>query len=65
PECVHVDLAYRSNGHTPFLSLAARAGRPVVDGRHMLLYQGVLAFKLFTRRRPPIDAMSQAVGLNP
>ena len=61
-DCLHFDLAY---GETPtaFLALAAKVGRPTIDGRHMLVHQGALAFKLFTGRRPPVEAMAAAVGL--
>ncbi len=61
--CVHVDLAY-SSGATPFLRLAERAGRPAIDGRHMLLHQGALAFRLFTGRKAPLDVMARAIGLD-
>jgi shikimate dehydrogenase len=61
-DCVHFDLAY-GESTTPFLALAAKAGRPCIDGRRMLVHQGALAFKLFTGRRPPVDVMAQAIGL--
>ena len=43
--------------------MAAKAKRPTIDGRHMLVHQGALAFKLFTGRRAPIDVMSKAIGI--
>ncbi len=61
--CVHFDLAYSRTGLTPFLALAAKAGRPVVDGRHMLVHQGAAAFRRFTGRKAPVDVMLQAVGV--
>ena len=61
-DCVHVDLAY-GRGPTAFLKDAAAAGRPVVDGRYMLLHQGAAAFKLFTGRKAPIEVMARALGL--
>jgi shikimate dehydrogenase len=61
-DCLHFDLAY-GEVPTPFLELAAKVGRPTIDGRHMLVHQGALAFKLFTGRRPPVDVMAAAVGL--
>ncbi len=61
-ECVHFDLTYGEKP-TPFLRLAAAAKRPTIDGRHMLVHQGALAFKIFTGRRAPVEAMTRAVGL--
>jgi len=60
--CVHFDLAYRE-GLTPFLKLSRAARRPLIDGRHMLLHQGAVAFRLFTGKRPPIDVMARAIGI--
>jgi len=61
-DCTHFDLAYGEKP-TSFLATAAKAKRPVIDGRAMLVHQGAIAFKLFTKRRAPIDVMSRAVGL--
>jgi shikimate dehydrogenase len=61
-DCIHFDLAYGEKP-TAFLELAAAAGRPTIDGRHMLLHQGVLAFKLFTGRRAPVEVMADAIGI--
>src|SRR5262249_19458343 len=55
--CLVVDLVYGS-APSPFLRAAARAGRPVLDGAAMLLYQGVLAFEAWTGRRAPLEAMA-------
>ena len=62
--CMHFDLAY-GRGLTPFLALAQRAGRPILDGRHMLVHQGAVAFRRFTGRKAPVDVMLEAVGLAP
>jgi shikimate dehydrogenase len=62
-DCVHFDLAYRE-GPTPFLKLARAARRPLIDGRHMLLHQGAIAFRLFTGKKPPIDVMARAIGIS-
>ncbi len=59
--CVHVDLAYR-RGPTPFVALAARCGRPTIDGRAMLLHQGALSFRQFTGKKAPLDVMARAIG---
>jgi len=61
-DCIHFDLAYGEKP-TAFLQLATAAGRPTIDGRHMLLHQGVLAFKLFTGRRAPVEVMADAIGI--
>ncbi|HEY2774489.1 MAG TPA: shikimate dehydrogenase [Candidatus Binatia bacterium] len=62
PRCAHFDLAY-GHGPTPFLELARRAGRPTIDGRLMLVFQGAAAFRLFTGKKAPVDVMLAAVGL--
>ena len=61
--CVHFDVAYRE-GLTPFLKLARAARRPLVDGRHMLLHQGALAFRLFTGKKAPLEVMARAIGIS-
>ncbi|HYC54529.1 MAG TPA: shikimate dehydrogenase [Candidatus Binatia bacterium] len=61
-DCVHFDLAY-ARGLTPFLQLAHDAGRPVIDGRHMLAHQGALAFRRFTGRKAPVGVMLSAIGI--
>ncbi len=61
-DCVHFDLAY-AEGPTPFLKLAEKAERPTIDGRHMLVHQGALAFKLFTGRKAPVEVMAKAIGI--
>jgi shikimate dehydrogenase len=63
-QCVHFDLAYGPS-LTPFLKLAAKAGRPTIDGRHMLVHQGAAAFRLFTGKKAPIDVMLDAIGVRP
>jgi len=63
-DCVHFDLAY-GDEPTAFLRTAARAGRPTIDGRSMLLYQGVAAFRLFTGRKAPVDVMARSIGIEP
>ena len=58
--CLAVDLVYAA-GATPFLAAAARRGRPTLDGAHMLLHQGALAFEAWTGRRAPRAAMARAL----
>lgn len=61
-DCVHFDLVYGQEP-TSFLRMAEELGRPTIDGRHMLVHQGAAAFKLFTGRRAPVEAMAKAIGL--
>lgn len=46
---------------TRLLKEAEAAGARVIGGVRMLVYQGASAFELWTGRKPPIDAMCEAV----
>lgn len=59
-DCVVYDLVYGPR-ETPFVRAARRLGRTAADGRRMLLHQAALAFLLWTRRRPPLEAMATAL----
>lgn len=52
---------------TPFLEEAGKHGAQTVDGLGMLVYQGAIAFKLWTGRDAPMkvmyDALAKAFGL--
>jgi shikimate dehydrogenase len=48
---------------TPLLRAARAQGCQVLNGLSMLLYQGVLAFELWTGRPAPIEVMRRALGL--
>ena len=48
---------------TPLLRAARAHGCHVLNGLSMLLYQGALAFELWTGRPAPIDVMQKALGL--
>ena len=52
------DLVYKN---TRFLQEAANKGAKTLDGSGMLLWQGVLAFELWTGIKPPVDIMRQAL----
>jgi shikimate dehydrogenase len=52
------DLIYKK---TPLLSHAAQKGCKTIDGLGMLLWQGVLAFELWTRIPPPVEIMKTAL----
>jgi shikimate dehydrogenase len=56
------DAVYRPGTQTPLIRLARKRGVPVVAGDRMLLYQGVLAQKLWTGREPNVRAMDQAIS---
>ena len=60
------DLTYRGDGReTGLVATAARHGVRVIDGLDVLVFQGVLAFELFTGREPPLDVMHAAVRGTP
>ncbi len=54
------DLVYNPM-ETKFLSAAAKAGATTVSGLGMLLYQGVLAFELWTGLDAPVEEMKKAL----
>jgi shikimate dehydrogenase len=56
------DAVYRPGTKTPLVRLAHKRGVPVVAGDRMLLYQGVLAQKLWTGREPNVKAMDRAIS---
>ncbi|OPY57865.1 MAG: Shikimate dehydrogenase [Pelotomaculum sp. PtaU1.Bin035] len=61
PGQVACDLVYNPV-ETLFLKSASQAGATVVDGLGMLLYQGVLAFELWTGASAPVDIMRKALA---
>ncbi len=56
------DVVYRPGEETPLVRLARERNLRVVAGGRMLLYQGVLAQKLWTGRDPNVEAMDRAVS---
>jgi shikimate dehydrogenase len=56
------DAVYRPGSQTPLVRLARERGATVVVGDRMLLYQGVLAQKLWTGREPNVKAMDRAIS---
>jgi shikimate dehydrogenase len=42
---------------TPFLALAIKLNKIYKDGEDMLLYQGVVAFELFTHQKISLDTI--------
>lgn len=47
---------------TPFLREAAARGAQTLDGLGMLVYQGAIAFKMWTGHDAPVGAMKQALA---
>jgi len=62
PGLIVYDLVY-SRKRTALLEDAAAKGCRTANGLGMLLYQGMLSFKIWTGRTPPKKAMEKALGL--
>lgn len=61
PDMAVCDLVYKN---TKLLQEAARKGAKTIDGSGMLLWQGVLAFELWTGVKPPVDLMRKVLLSN-
>jgi shikimate dehydrogenase len=59
PGTLVVDIVYIPAA-TPFLRAARAAGLPTLEGLPMLIYQGALAFELWTGVAAPVDTMYEA-----
>jgi len=59
-DCIFYDLVY-AREPTPFVASAAKLKRRTFDGAGMLVNQGVLAFELFNRVKPPDRVMRRAL----
>lgn len=57
-----VDAVYRPGMETELVRQALARGATVVAGQRMLLYQGVLAQRLWTGRQPNVAAMDAALS---
>lgn len=55
------DLVYKK---TRLLQEAENRGAKIIDGSGMLLWQGMLAFELWTGTRPPVDVMREVLLSN-
>lgn len=62
PGALVLDMVYNPP-RTRLLAVAEEAGARAVGGLSMLVYQGAEAFRLWTGRPAPVDAMKRAVGL--
>jgi shikimate dehydrogenase len=56
------DAVYRPGMETSLVRLARERGARVATGKRMLLYQGVLAQKLWTGQEPNVKAMDRAIS---
>ena len=56
------DAVYRPGRETALVREARERGARVVTGERMLLYQGVLAQRLWTGREPNVKAMDAAIS---
>jgi shikimate dehydrogenase len=59
PGALIVDIVYRPE-ETEFLAAARATGHPTLGGLPMLIYQGALAFELWTGVPAPVDVMFDA-----
>ena len=57
--CIVNDVVYNPLV-TPILREAAEAGATTLGGLHMLVYQGVLSFRMWTGQDPPVEVMLEA-----
>lgn len=57
-DLVVCDLVYKK---TRLIQEAEKKGAKTIDGSGMLLWQGVLAFELWTGKKPPVEVMRQAL----
>ncbi len=60
PEWVVADLIYQPE-ETSLMKAAKNMGAKTVSGLGMLLYQGALAFEIWTQKKPPINVMKRAL----
>ena len=56
---VVIDVIYFS---TPLLKKASKFNLKAINGKGMLLYQGALAFEIWTGKKAPIDTMRKALN---
>ena len=60
-DLVIYDLIYNPQ-ITPLLKIAGKKKiKRAVNGLGMLIYQGSLAFQIWTGKKPPVDVMKKAV----
>ncbi len=61
PDITVFDIVYRRDGQTKLIQTAKNAGCTTIDGKKMLLYQGMIQFKLWTGQEAPQEVMEAAL----
>lgn len=64
PGALVMDMIFNPPAATPLLRAAQARGCATLNGLTMLLYQGALAFELWTGQTAPVEAMQRALGLS-
>lgn len=62
PDAVVVDMVYTER-ETPLVEVTRRAGRLAIDGREVLLFQGLEQFRMMTGRELPLDLGRRTLGI--
>jgi shikimate 5-dehydrogenase len=62
---VVVDMVYRERGLTALHERVHDLGKLFIDGREVLVHQGIAQIAAFTQRVPPKDAVRAALALEP
>jgi shikimate dehydrogenase len=62
PDMLVFDIIYRRTGTTKLLQEAQAAGAKTLDGKAMLLHQGMIQFKLWTGQDAPEEVMAGALN---
>lgn len=57
------DMVYRSDGETPLLAEAKKAGAKVVDGLTLLLHQGAISFEHWFPGSAPLEVMREGLRM--
>ena len=65
PDWLHKDLVVYDIIYTPpetrLMKVAKEKGVKTIGGMGMLVYQGAIAFQLWTKQFPPVDTMRRAL----
>lgn len=62
PDAVVLDMVYTER-ETPLVEAVRRVGRLAVDGREVLLFQGLEQFRMMTGRELPVDLGRRTLGI--
>lgn len=55
------DIVYNKNKKTKLMQVAEKRKLPCLGGEEMLIYQGAVSFKIWTKRKAPIKIMKKAI----